>query len=142
MSPARGWLCVCVWMAPESELDGRDEEPEEEGAPREAGQRLPAAKGVDGESHRDDEDRDREDERAWERGGGGEERGEGSRAPGQPPARRGAARGCEPRNCRRHESASLERADEESGPADKGDSPSSITVASKPSDWTASASFA
>mmetsp|Transcript_25949 Transcript_25949/g.77705 ORF Transcript_25949/g.77705 Transcript_25949/m.77705 type:complete len:332 (+) Transcript_25949:2285-3280(+) len=48
----------------------------------------------------------------------------------------------EPRNCRRHESASLERADEESGPADKGDSPSSITVASKPSDWTASASFA
>ena len=62
MSPARGWLCVCVWMAPESELDGRDEEPEEEGAPRETGQRLPAAKGVDGESHRDDEDRDREDE--------------------------------------------------------------------------------
>ena len=55
MSPARGWLCVCVWMAPESELDGRDEEPEEEGAPRETGQRLPAAKGVDGESHRDDE---------------------------------------------------------------------------------------
>lgn len=73
-------------MAPKSELDGRDEEPEEEGAPRETGQRLPAAKGVDGESHRDDEDRDREDERAWERGGEGR-RGGGGESRSQPAPR-------------------------------------------------------
>jgi len=66
VSPPDGRLAVYVCVAPESELDGGDEEPEEEGAVREAGQRLPATKGVDGESHRDEEDGDREDERPEE----------------------------------------------------------------------------